>query len=117
MTPIREAPWRMRSTAVAERRRLRRLATSLAVLAALVALAVAATSVAGYVTLRYSLYGALDDELTDIASSLAVPVAQDIRNLGGLTDRALRAYQKKVGVTVSGVTAKSTWQRLRAGER
>lgn len=56
-----------------------------------VALAVAATSVAGYVTLRYSLYNALDQELVDIASSLAVPVAQDIRNLGGLTDRALRA--------------------------
>ena len=35
----------------------------------------------------------------------------------GATDQALRAYQKKVGVTVSGVTAKSTWQRLRAGER
>jgi two-component system sensor histidine kinase MprB len=56
-----------------------------------VALAVAATSLAGYLTLRYSLYAALDDELIDIASSLAVPVAQDIRNLGGLTDRALRA--------------------------
>jgi two-component system, OmpR family, sensor histidine kinase MprB len=56
-----------------------------------VALAVAATSVAGYLTLRYSLYNALDDELTDLAQSLAVPVAQDIRTLGGLTERALRA--------------------------
>jgi two-component system, OmpR family, sensor histidine kinase MprB len=56
-----------------------------------VALAVAATSIAGYVTLRYSLYNALDDELTDVAESLAVPVAQDIRSLGGLTERALEA--------------------------
>ncbi len=56
-----------------------------------VALAVAATSIAGYVTLRFSLYNALDAELIEVASSLAVPVAQDIRNLGGLTERALRA--------------------------
>jgi two-component system sensor histidine kinase MprB len=56
-----------------------------------VALAVAITSVAGYVTLRYSLYRALDQELTEVATSLSGPVAQDIRNLGGLTERALRA--------------------------
>jgi len=56
-----------------------------------VALAVAASSVAGYLTLRYSLYNALDDELADVARSLAVPVTQDIRSLGGLTERALRA--------------------------
>ena len=48
-----------------------------------VALAVAVTSMAGYLTLRISLYRALDNELVDIASSLAVPVAQDIRTLGG----------------------------------
>ena len=56
-----------------------------------VALAVAATSIAGYLTLRYSLYNALDSELVDVATSLSVPVAQDITNLGGLTERALRA--------------------------
>src|SRR6476659_697471 len=57
-----------------------------------VALAVAATGVAGYVTLRVSLYQALDQELVDTATSVAaVPVAQDIRTLGGLTERALRA--------------------------
>ena len=56
-----------------------------------VALAVAGTSIAGYVTLRHSLYNALDDELTDVAQSLAVPVSQDIRSLGGLTERALEA--------------------------
>ena len=57
-----------------------------------VALAVAVTSVAGYVTLRISLYRALDAEMVQTASSLAaVPVAQDIRTLGGLTERALRA--------------------------
>jgi two-component system, OmpR family, sensor histidine kinase MprB len=58
---------------------------------AAVALAVAVTSVAGYVTLRISLYNALDAELVENASALAaVPVAQDIRTLGGLTERALR---------------------------
>ncbi|HET9649717.1 MAG TPA: ATP-binding protein [Microlunatus sp.] len=56
-----------------------------------VALAVAGTSVAGYVTLRYSLYRALDQEMVETASSLAVPTAQDIRTLNGLTERALRA--------------------------
>ena len=57
-----------------------------------VALAVAVTSVAGYVTLRISLYRALDAEMVQTATSLAVvPVAQDIRTLGGLTERALRA--------------------------
>ena len=57
-----------------------------------VALAVAVTSVAGYMTLRISLYRALDAEMVQTASSLAaVPVAQDIRTLGGLTERALRA--------------------------
>ena len=62
-----------------------------------VALAVAVTSVAGYVTLRVSLYNALDNELIDTASSLAaVPVAQDIRTLGGLTERALRAANVSV---------------------
>jgi two-component system sensor histidine kinase MprB len=57
-----------------------------------VALAVAVTSVAGYLTLRISLYRALDAEMVETATSLAaVPVAQDIRTLGGLTERALRA--------------------------
>jgi len=56
-----------------------------------VALAVAGTSVAGYVTLRYSLYRALDQEMVETASSLAVPTAQDIRTVNGLTERALRA--------------------------
>jgi two-component system, OmpR family, sensor histidine kinase MprB len=57
-----------------------------------VALAVAVTSVAGYLTLRISLYRALDAEMVQTATSLAaVPVAQDIRTLGGLTERALRA--------------------------
>jgi two-component system sensor histidine kinase MprB len=66
-----------------------------------VALAVAATGIAGYVTLRFSLYNALDDELTEIATSLAVPVAQDIRNLGGLTERALRAGNVSVAAVRS----------------
>ena len=56
-----------------------------------VALAVAGTSVAGYVTLRYSLYRALDREMVETATSLAGPTAQDIRSLSGLTEGALRA--------------------------
>ena len=43
-----------------------------------VALAVAATSVAGYVTLRVSLYRALDAELVTTAAALARgPVVED----------------------------------------
>jgi two-component system, OmpR family, sensor histidine kinase MprB len=57
-----------------------------------VALAVAATSVAGYVTLRISLYNALDSELVDTATSVAaVSAAPEIQRLGGLTESALRA--------------------------
>ncbi|GAA1429178.1 HAMP domain-containing sensor histidine kinase [Microlunatus lacustris] len=56
-----------------------------------VAVAVAATGLAAFVTLRISLYNALDDELIEVASTLAVPVAQDITRLGGLTESALRA--------------------------
>ena len=57
-----------------------------------VALAVAATSVAGYVTLRISLYDALDSELVDTATSVAaVSAAPEIQRLGGLTESALRA--------------------------
>ncbi|SDT40430.1 two-component system, OmpR family, sensor histidine kinase MprB [Friedmanniella luteola] len=56
-----------------------------------VAVAVAATGLAAFVTLRVSLYNALDDELIEVASTLAVPVAQDITRLGGLTESALRA--------------------------
>ena len=56
-----------------------------------VAVAVAATGAAAYLTLRVSLYNALDEELIEVASTLAVPVAQDITRLGGLTESALRA--------------------------
>ncbi|MET0692467.1 MAG: HAMP domain-containing sensor histidine kinase [Propionibacteriaceae bacterium] len=67
-----------------------------------VALAVAATGIAGYVTLRVSLYQALDTELLEIATSLSsVPVAQDIRTLGGLTERALRAGNVSVAAVRS----------------
>lgn len=69
-----------------------------------VALAVALTSFAAYVALRVSLYNTLDDELTGIASSLADPVAQDIRSLGGLTERALRAGN----VTVAAIRSDGT---------
>lgn len=68
------------------------------------ALAVAATGLAAYLTLRYSLFRTLDDELIGVASTLAVPVAQDITNLGGLTERALRAGD----VSVAAVRADGT---------
>jgi two-component system sensor histidine kinase MprB len=66
-----------------------------------VAVAVAATGVAAFVTLRLSLYRALDEELIGVASTLAVPVAQDIANLGGLTERALRAGDVSVAAVRS----------------
>ena len=57
---------------------------------AAVALAVAVTGVAGYMTLRISLYRALDAEMVQTATSLAVvPVAEDIR-----ADRACLAGGK-----------------------
>src|SRR3954471_6717920 len=56
-----------------------------------VALAVALAALAGWMTVRASLYASLDTELVDVATSLSVPVTQDITNLGGLTERALRA--------------------------
>jgi two-component system sensor histidine kinase MprB len=57
-----------------------------------VALAVAISSVAAYVTIRVSLYNALDNELINTATSLAKgPVTTDIRTLGGLTEASLRA--------------------------
>ena len=58
-----------------------------------VALAVAVTSVAGYVTLAdLALQRAGQRADRRLPPSLAaVPVAQDIRTLGGLTERALRA--------------------------
>ena len=70
-----------------------------------VAVAVAATGLAAFITLRISLYRALDDELIEVASTLAVPVARDIRSLGGLTESALRAGDVSVAaVRADGVT-------------
>jgi two-component system, OmpR family, sensor histidine kinase MprB len=57
-----------------------------------VALAVAATSVAGYVTLRVSLYRALDNELVAAAAALARgPAVEDLRTIGNLTERSVRS--------------------------
>ena len=57
-----------------------------------VALAVAATSVAGYVTLRVSLYRALDGELVTTAAPLARgPVVEDLRTVKSLTGRSIRS--------------------------
>src|SRR5918998_1940250 len=64
-----------------------------------VALAVAATSVAGYVTLRVSLYRALDTELVSTAAALARgPVVEDLRTIGNLTGRSVRSDELAVAV-------------------
>ena len=64
-----------------------------------VALAVAATSVAGYVTLRVSLYRALDEELVTTAAALARgPVVEDLRTIGNLTGRSVRSDDLDVAV-------------------
>jgi two-component system sensor histidine kinase MprB len=63
-----------------------------------VALAVAATSVAGYVTLRVSLYRALDEELVVTAAALARgPVVEDLTTIGNLTGRSARSDDLEVG--------------------
>jgi two-component system sensor histidine kinase MprB len=71
---------------------------------AAVALAVALATLAGWTTVRASLYASLDSELVDLASSLSVPAAQDISNLGGLTERTLRAGN----ISVAAVRADGT---------
>jgi two-component system, OmpR family, sensor histidine kinase MprB len=64
-----------------------------------VALAVAATSVAGYVTLRVSLYRALDEELVTTAAALARgPVVEDLATIGNLTGRSARSDDLEVAV-------------------
>lgn len=63
-----------------------------------VALAVAATGIAGYVTLRVSLYRALDSELIEVANSLAGPVEGNIVRIGGLTGTALQAGNLSLSV-------------------
>ncbi len=57
-----------------------------------VALTLAITGAAGYVTVRISLYQALDAELVETGTSVAaVSAAPEIQRLGGLTESALRA--------------------------
>ena len=63
-----------------------------------VALAVAATGIAGYLTLRVSLYRALDSELLGVANSLSRAVTGDIRTVGGLTGEALQAGNLSLSV-------------------
>jgi len=64
-----------------------------------VALAVAATSLAGYVTLRVSLYRALDQELVTTAAALARgPVVEDLTTIGNLTERSVQSDDLYVAV-------------------
>ena len=58
----------------------------------------AATGIAGYVTLRVSLYRALDSELIEVANSLAGPVEGNLVRLGGLTGSALQAGNLSLSV-------------------
>lgn len=63
-----------------------------------VALAVAVTGLAGYLTARTSLYNQLDAELIDVASVIAVSVSEDVPTLGGLNSDSLRAANVTVAV-------------------
>ena len=63
-----------------------------------VALAVAVTGLAGYLTLRLSLYRTLDNELIEVATAITPPVTRNIRTLGGLTEFTLQAGNFSVAV-------------------
>ena len=56
-----------------------------------------ATGIAGYLPSGLALPGA-GCRADETASSVAFPVAQDIRNIGGLTGRALRAGNVSIAV-------------------
>ncbi len=92
LTPPPRGPIRKFARSLSLKRRVAYLAT------VAVALAVAATGIAGYLTLRVSLYRALDSELAEVALSLSRPVAGDIRRLGGLTEDALQAGNLSLSV-------------------
>jgi two-component system, OmpR family, sensor histidine kinase MprB len=63
-----------------------------------VALAVAASGLAGYLTLRATLYQTLDQELIEAADRLSIPVERDILRLSGLTGEALQAGNLSLSV-------------------
>ena len=92
LTPAPRGPIRRFARTLSLKRRVAYLAT------VAVALAVAATGIAGYATLRVSLYQALDSELAEVASSLSRPVAGDIRRIGNLTEDALQAGNLSLSV-------------------
>lgn len=77
-----------------------------------VAVGVALTGVAGYITTQVSLYSALDRELTQVATVTAESIGSDIQTLGGIDDRALRT----VNVALVIVRADNTTIRV-PGER
>ncbi len=91
-TPAPRGPIRRFARTLSLKKRVAYLAT------VAVALAVAITGIAGYATLRVSLYRALDSELTEVATSLSRPVAGDIRRIGGLTEDALQAGNLSLSV-------------------
>lgn len=98
---------------IARQLRLLPLQRRISLLAALaVALAVATTGIAGYLTARYSLYHQLDSELTNVASLAAVSVAGDLPTLGGLNSNSLHA----ANVTIVVVRANGAIYRV-PGER
>lgn len=77
-----------------------------------VAIGIALTALAGYFTTQDSLYTALDDELTQIATLTAESIGSDIQTMGGIDERALRT----VNVTLVIVRADNTTLRI-PGER
>ncbi len=92
VTPAPRGPLRRFVRSLSLRKRVAYLAT------VAVALAVAATGIAGYLTLRVSLYRALDSELLGVANSLSRAVTGDIRTVGGLTGEALQAGNLSLSV-------------------
>ena len=92
VTPAPRGPLRRFIRSLSLRKRVAYLAT------VAVALAVAATGIAGYLTLRVSLYRALDSELLGVANSLSRAVTGDIRTVGGLTGEALQAGNLSLSV-------------------
>ncbi|GAB2490311.1 HAMP domain-containing sensor histidine kinase [Luteococcus sediminum] len=74
------------------RRRRASLSRRLVWLSALsVSIAVLLVAIAAYLMARISLYDQLDNELTDVASYTAGPIASDLEGMGGLNAGALRA--------------------------
>lgn len=78
-----------------------------------VAVAVAVTGFAGYLTAQFSLYGQLDRELTQIATLTSDAIGTDVQALGGIDEQALRSVNLTMVLLRSdGVRANVPGQRV-----